>query len=70
MTVPAATYVTVWRRHGEEPTATLRLPDLRATTAEVLYPAAGRAGAAWNPDSAELTVTLVGAPSAVLLRLA
>jgi alpha-galactosidase len=70
MTVPAATYVTVWRRHGEEPTATLRLPDLRATTAEVLYPAAGRAGVAWNPDSAELTVTLVGAPSAVLLRLA
>jgi len=71
MTVPAATYVTVWRRHGEEPSTTLSLSHLRgaAVHVDVLYPTSSRAVSVWNPDSAELTLTLVGVPSAVLLRL-
>jgi alpha-galactosidase len=68
LSAPAATYVTAWRRGGE-PTTTLRLPEVRGTTVDVLYPAASRAVCGWNPDSAELTLTLVDAPSAVLLRV-
>ncbi|GLP65015.1 hypothetical protein TUSST3_16350 [Streptomyces sp. TUS-ST3] len=68
---PATTYLTVWRRPGAETTTALPLPHLRSRTtrAEVLYPAASRAEATWNPDTAALTLTLPTAPSAVLLRL-
>jgi alpha-galactosidase len=69
---PATTYLTAWRRPGSEPTATLKLPHLRgsAARADLLYPARSRAVPDWNPDTAELTLTLPTAPSAVLLRLA
>jgi alpha-galactosidase len=71
LTVPDTTYVTVWRRHSEESTTTLSLPHLRgaAVRVDVLYPTNSRAVAGWNQDSAELTLTLVGVPAAVLLRL-
>ena len=69
---PATTYVSVWRRPGAETGTTLTLPHLRGRTArvEVLYPAASPAEAGWDPDTADLTLTLPAAPSAVLLRLA
>ncbi|MEU6474613.1 hypothetical protein ABZ927_11565 [Streptomyces massasporeus] len=35
----------------------------------MLFPAAGQAVAVWNPDTADLTVTLPTAPSAALLRI-
>ncbi|MEU1006563.1 hypothetical protein [Streptomyces tibetensis] len=68
---PTTTYVTVWRRPGAEATASLALPHLRSRTTrpDVLYPAASRAEAIWNPDTADLTLTLPTAPSAMLLRL-
>ncbi|MGX1619349.1 hypothetical protein [Streptomyces sp. NPDC055506] len=68
---PAATYLTVWRRTGGEATTTLRLAERAsgAARAEVLYPAAGQTVAVWNPDTADLTVTLPTAPSAALLRI-
>jgi alpha-galactosidase len=49
----------------------VRLPQQAgaAAHADVLYPAARGASAAWNPDSTELTVTLPTAPSAALLRI-
>ena len=69
---PSTTYLTAWRRSGAEDGATLRLPHLRGTGARVdlLYPATTEAVACWHPDTAELTLTLPTAPSAVLLRLA
>ncbi|CAM5293181.1 alpha-galactosidase [Streptomyces canus] len=69
---PATTYLTVWRRPGAETTATLPLSHLhgRAARVDVLYPAASQAVASWYPDTADLTLTLPAAPSAVLLRLA
>ncbi|MFI6494605.1 alpha-galactosidase [Streptomyces sp. NPDC050564] len=68
---PATTYLTVWRRPGGEDTVIVRLPEPTggATRADVLYPAARGATAAWNPDRAELAVTLPAAPSAALLRI-
>ncbi|WP_367318494.1 hypothetical protein [Streptomyces sp. HUAS ZL42] len=68
---PATTYLTAWRRPGADTTATLRLPHLRDTAARVdlLHPSTGRALPAWAPDSAELSLTLPTAPSAVLLRI-
>ncbi|MFE6174570.1 alpha-galactosidase [Streptomyces sp. NPDC056464] len=68
---PATTYLTVWRRAGGEATITLRPAERAggAARAEVLYPAAGQAVAVWNPDTADLTVTLPTAPSAALLRI-
>jgi alpha-galactosidase len=68
---PATTYLTVWRRPGAEDTAVLRLPRLRGAdvSTDLLYPSSGRPHCAWDPDAAELTVTLPAAPSAVLLRL-
>ncbi|HEY0494311.1 MAG TPA: glycoside hydrolase family 36 protein [Kutzneria sp.] len=69
--VPGTTYVTVWRRPGGESTKTLRLPHLRGAAArvDVLYPATSRAVTAWQPNPAELELTLVDVPSAVLLCL-
>jgi alpha-galactosidase len=68
---PATTYLTAWRRPGAGPTTTLRLPHLRGAPAVTtpLFPAETRVTTAWNPDTAELTLTLPTAPSAVLLRL-
>jgi alpha-galactosidase len=68
---PATTYLTVWRRPGADPTTALPLPHLSGAAArvEILYPAASRAVPLWHPDTAELTLTLPTAPSAVLLRL-
>jgi alpha-galactosidase len=68
---PTTTYLTVWRRPGGEATTTLRLPERAggAACVEVLYPAARQAVAVWNPDTADLTVTLPTAPSAALLRI-
>ncbi|MFJ8625035.1 glycoside hydrolase family 36 protein [Kitasatospora sp. NPDC093550] len=68
---PATTYLTVWRRSGEQAVKDLDLPHLAGAEvrAEVLYPASSRARATWHPDTAELTLTLPAAPSAVLLRL-
>ncbi|MFF4783460.1 alpha-galactosidase [Streptomyces griseorubiginosus] len=69
---PATTYVSAWRRPGAEAVTTLALPHLHGRTArvDVLYPAASPADTLWNPDTADLTLTLPAAPSAVLLRLA
>ncbi|MFD5792062.1 hypothetical protein ACFWIO_00720 [Streptomyces diastatochromogenes] len=67
----ATTYLTVWRRPGGEATTTLRPAEQAGGAAgvEVLYPAARQAVAVWNPDAADLTVTLPTAPSAALLRI-
>ncbi|MFI9569429.1 alpha-galactosidase [Streptomyces rishiriensis] len=69
---PATTYLTVWRRPGGgKATAALPLPHLRGAAArvEVLYPVANQAALAWDPGTADLTLTLPTAPSAVLVRL-
>ncbi|MFD7014694.1 alpha-galactosidase [Streptomyces sp. NPDC059928] len=68
---PATTYVTAWRRPGGDAVRDLVLPHLLGADAraEVLYPASSQAVTVWNPDTAELTLTLPLAPSAVLLRL-
>ncbi|WP_406054741.1 alpha-galactosidase [Streptomyces sp. NBC_01077] len=68
---PATTYLTAWRRPGTDATATLHLPHLRdtATRVDLLYPSVSRAVSAWMPDTAELSLTLPTAPSAVLLRI-
>jgi len=68
---PTTTYLTAWRRPGADPTTTLHLPHLLAPPAVVtpIFPADTRATTAWNPGTAELTLTLPAAPSAVLLRL-
>ncbi|MEV5279417.1 hypothetical protein [Streptomyces sp. NPDC052811] len=68
---PGGTYVTAWRRPGAEPTTSLRLPHLLGSDvrADVLYPASSKAVTLWRPDTAELTLTLPAAPSAVLLHL-
>ncbi|MFF7390094.1 alpha-galactosidase [Streptomyces scabiei] len=68
---PTTTYLTLWRRPGGQDTVSVRLPQQAgaAAHADVLYPAARGASAAWNPDSTELTVTLPTAPSAALLRI-
>ncbi|MGW4963405.1 alpha-galactosidase [Nonomuraea sp. NPDC004186] len=58
---PTATYLTLWRRGGEE---TLRLPY--PNRAELLYPAGGKTAIR---AGRQLTVTLPTAPSAALLRL-
>ncbi|WP_328785998.1 hypothetical protein OHT68_04000 [Streptomyces canus] len=41
-----------------------------AARVDVLHPAASQAVYSWHPDTADLTLTLPVAPSAVLLRLA
>ncbi len=68
---PTTTYLSAWRRPGTEDTATLRLPHLLGAdvVVDLLYPSAGRPGTTWEPDSAELRLTLPTAPSAVLVRL-
>ncbi|MFE1836755.1 alpha-galactosidase [Streptomyces sviceus] len=68
---PDTTYLTVWRRPGTESTTSLPLPRLRgrADRVEVLHPTVSRADVAWNAETADLTLTLPTAPSAVLLRL-
>ncbi len=68
---PATTYLTAWRRPGAEAAQDLVLPHLLGADVrtEVLYPASGKAVSVWHPDTAELTLTLPAAPSAVLLRL-
>ncbi|MFE9450216.1 alpha-galactosidase [Streptomyces sp. NPDC006739] len=68
---PDTTYLTAWRRPGADPTTTLRLPHLRDTPAVAtpVFPAETSVTTAWNPGTAELTLTLPTAPSAVLLRL-
>jgi alpha-galactosidase len=68
---PATTYLTAWRRPGTDASATLHLPHLRDTAARVdlLYPSASRVVSAWVPGTAELSLTLPTAPSAVLLRI-
>ncbi|MCG5220323.1 alpha-galactosidase [Streptosporangium sp. KLBMP 9127] len=58
---PAATYLTLWRRGGDD---TLRLPYTQR--AELLYPSGSKAAIERDPH---LTVTLPTAPSAVVLRL-
>jgi alpha-galactosidase len=71
MRTPPTTYLAAWRRPGAEATTTLRLPHLLGTGARVepLYPVTTEAVADWHPDTAELTLTLPTAPSAVLLHL-
>ncbi|WP_223165812.1 alpha-galactosidase [Lentzea indica] len=68
LSTPATTYLTVWRRGGDD-TTTLPLPRLSDVdvVVEKLYPATGSAEARWSPG--ELAVTLPTAPSAVLYRL-
>ncbi|MEU9044833.1 MULTISPECIES: alpha-galactosidase [unclassified Kitasatospora] len=68
---PATTYVTAWRRSGEETARDLDLPHLAGADVrvEVLFPSSSRAAAVWHPNTAELALTLPTAPSAVLLRL-
>ncbi|MGW4210477.1 alpha-galactosidase [Lentzea sp. NPDC004789] len=67
MSAPSTTYVTVWRRRGDEGTVTLPLPGLSDVDVEVLYPSGTAASAQWR--TGELVVTLPTAPSAVLYRL-
>ncbi|MCP2245966.1 alpha-galactosidase [Lentzea aerocolonigenes] len=66
----STTYLTVWRRGGED-TTVLKLPNLSHVdvVVERLYPSASPAVAWWRQDTAELTLTLPTAPSAVLYRL-
>lgn len=66
----STTYLTVWRRGGED-TTVLKLPHLSHVdvVVERLYPSASPAVAWWRQDTAELTLTLPTAPSAVLYRL-
>ncbi|WP_235583095.1 alpha-galactosidase, partial [Kitasatospora sp. Root107] len=68
---PAVTYLTVWRRPGADDTTVLRLPHLRGADvhADLLYPSTSQAHPTWQPDTAELTLSLPTAPSAVVLRL-
>ncbi|MGW5423602.1 alpha-galactosidase [Streptomyces sp. NPDC003943] len=68
---PATTYLTAWRRSGEDTVRDLALPHLLGADvrAEVLYPSDSKASATWHPDTSALTLTLPAAPSAVLLRL-
>ncbi|UWE10596.1 alpha-galactosidase [Actinacidiphila bryophytorum] len=65
------TYLTAWRRPGADPTTALNLPHLRGAPAVAtpVFPAASPVTTAWNPGTAELTLTLPAAPSAVLLRM-
>jgi alpha-galactosidase len=66
-----ATYLTAWRRPGAPPSVTLPLPHLRETAArlEILYPSISGAGVVWQPDTAQLAITLPRSPSAVLVRI-
>ena len=66
-----ATYLTVWRRPGGEAAVTVPLPQLRdlADRVELLYPSVSEADVAWNPSTAELSLTLPRCPYAVLLRI-
>jgi alpha-galactosidase len=68
---PDVTYLTAWRRPGAPDTTTLRLPHLRRAEVrgELRFPRSTKACFAWRPDTAELTLTLPTAPSAVLLSL-
>ncbi|WP_053716467.1 alpha-galactosidase [Saccharothrix sp. NRRL B-16348] len=68
---PDTTYLTAWRRPGVEDTATLRLPHLLGAdvVVDLLYPGISGAVTAWDPGTAELTLTMPASPSAVLLRL-
>ncbi|WP_055525819.1 alpha-galactosidase [Streptomyces graminilatus] len=68
---PDTTYLTAWRRPGADATAALHLPHLRDTAAvvDVLYPSLSPAVSVWTPGTAELSLTLPTAPSAVLLRI-
>ncbi|GHF36670.1 hypothetical protein GCM10018783_01240 [Streptomyces griseosporeus] len=68
---PATTHLTAWRRPGGAETPAVRLPERAAgaTRSHVLFPAACEALALWNPDSVGLTVTLLAAPCAALLRI-
>jgi alpha-galactosidase len=70
---PTITYVTVWRRPGADPGVILYLPHLRGSEvgADVLYPSTSGASTTWDWDAAtaELTLTVPTAPSAVLLRV-
>ncbi|MGW6935980.1 glycoside hydrolase family 36 protein [Lentzea sp. NPDC054927] len=70
MRTSTTTYLTVWRRSGEDST-TLALPHLSDVdvVVERLYPAASPAVAQWRSETAELAVTMPAAPSAVLYRL-
>ncbi|WP_197288543.1 alpha-galactosidase [Nocardia sp. NRRL S-836] len=69
LSTPSTTYLTVWRRPGGPDAVTLPLPRLSDVDVERLYPAGGAVEARWEPDTAELVVTLPSAPSAVLYRL-
>ncbi|MBB4710777.1 alpha-galactosidase [Streptomyces luteogriseus] len=70
---PDTTYVTVWRRPGDDSdeSAVLPFPTLRGAWVglDVLYPSTTKAQATWDPEAATLDVSLPSAPSAVLLRL-
>ncbi|MCX2951773.1 alpha-galactosidase [Lentzea sp. NEAU-D7] len=70
LSTATTTYLTVWRRGGED-TAALTLPHLSDVDVVVdrLYPAASRSAARWCPETAELALTLPAPPSAVLYRL-
>jgi alpha-galactosidase len=67
------TYVTVWRRPGEESGAaqTLVVPHLKGREAavDVLFPQDTKAAIAWNPETGELTVQLTGPGTACLIAM-
>ncbi len=69
LSTSSTTYLTVWRRDGDDDTATVPLPNLSDVDVERLYPGGGSASARWDPDAAELVVTLPATPSAVLYKL-
>jgi alpha-galactosidase len=66
---PAATYLTVWRRDGDQPQLTLPIPHLRGEPVAVAVLYQAPAEASWNPARATLQVTLPRTPSACVLQL-
>lgn len=66
------TYVTVWRRDGDNPDYRLPVPHLRGrhdVTVSVLFPAADDAEARWDPGAGELAVRLPREYTACLVAL-
>ncbi len=67
----ATTYLTLWRRDGEEQDRVLTIPHLRGREASVsiLFPVAGDAHAHWEPRDGELAVRLPRNYTACLVAL-
>ncbi|MGP3984589.1 glycoside hydrolase family 36 protein [Streptomyces sp. KR80] len=74
MRVPGGhSYVSVWRRPGDEGRSELAVPIPHlagsAVLAEILHPSAPAGTAVWDADRSALTVSLPRTPTALLVRL-